>query len=141
MTTEQIDLCKLRSEDFARNFHSLREVEWHTTYQTYAGYAAVALAYWQLRPTYPSPGYLMWAGVGLLVLLFCTTLYLSLRHQERLHYTRDMQNEYLDMLHKALDLKPAERPLPKHQKWYAFAVQTILSAAAALTIAAYILLS
>jgi hypothetical protein len=145
MTTEQIDLYKLRSEDFSRNFHSHREVEWHTTYQVYGGYAAIVLAYSQLHAKYSSSIPFMCVGVLLVLILFTSSFYLSRRLQERLHFTRDMQNEYLKKLHEALKIEELPRPsttrAPIHGRHYAAAVQTILSATAALTIIVYMLLS
>ncbi len=46
----KIHLYELRAEDFARNFQSHREMEWHTTYQTYGGYAALAVAFHEVQP-------------------------------------------------------------------------------------------
>jgi hypothetical protein len=143
MNDAQIEFLTLRSEDFARNFHSLREVEWHTTYQEFAGFAAIAVAFDQVHKAYPITSAI--AGVLLVLLLFCTGVYLARRIQERLHYTRDMQNAYLNQLHVALDVPvlptPSATREPLHHRQYSFAVQMVLKATIATTVMAYMLSS
>ena len=46
---QAIDLFKARAEDYARNFFSLRDVEWTITYQLFAGLGLVGAAYAQLH--------------------------------------------------------------------------------------------
>ncbi len=61
-----------------------------------------------------------------------------------MHFTRDMQNEYLKALHK--DTGAPELPVPCgtkspiHGKHYAFCVQLILNIAVALTVVGYMAL-
>ena len=42
---DKTELWRIRTEDFARNFESLRGVEWRVVFQLYVGYAALALAF------------------------------------------------------------------------------------------------
>lgn len=160
------ELWKLRAEDFARNFESLRGVEWRIVFQLYAGYAAVALAFHLLSEKYHGNSVLIAAAVTAYTILFVTALYLSLRIQERLHSIRYNANKYLDELHLILNERPAhltpdekwpESPCdfqksqprvtllkwfrtndrPIHKKWYAFGAQTVISAAIYLGLVLY----
>ncbi len=143
MGDKEYELLQLRAEDFARNFHSLREIEWHTTYQAFAGYAAIVLAVEHIP--LPNQNLMRILGVAATLILLICTLYLSRRIQERLHFTRIMQNAYFKKLHTALDVPelplPAKTPGLIDSRNYAFAVQTILNCTVAVFIVVYMLVS
>lgn len=156
---DEMELCKLKAEDYQKNFDALRTVEWHVTTEMFAGYAAIALAFTALREHGASMGPVALGAIVVTVILYVTTLYLSLRIQERLHVTRDDANAYFDKLHQLLRFRPLELPSdavwppsaesetspapakrkprfwfrehmpPLHKKWYAFAGQQIISVA------------
>lgn len=116
---DKYDLYKLKAEDFARNFLSLRDVEWKVTWQLLTGYAAIAAAYPPLRKLYVDSQLLTCAAVVAPTALFVTGWYLSARIQERLHNTRRLQNAYLTKLHEELAPLFADRPpeLPVGRSW------------------------
>lgn len=134
---EKANLYKIRAlDDFAQNFESLRRIEWRLAYQSYAGYAAIALAYSALRTEYAGSPLLAVGATAATLLLFITTLYASYRVQERLHYTRGMQNLYLKQLHGSAaprleedkDLLEKEKiKKPGGEKWWAFKAQLTIS--------------
>jgi hypothetical protein len=153
------EFYRIRAEDFARSFESLRSVEWRVAFQAYAGYGAIALGYGSLRSAEPlSVGIAIGTILATLVLAL-VTLYLSLRIQERLHQTRRLQNACLEELERlifgvagtsALRVPPeaggsgfwfvSHQP-PIHRRWYAFAAQGIVSGCFALGIIAYVVLT
>lgn len=142
---EKAELYQLRAEEFERNFMSIREIEWRNAIEVFTGYAALAISYFQIRSTNQSS---VWLGVSAILLdsiLFSISLYLSLRVQERLHFTRGMQREYLKKLHEVVNTPELEVPegisQPKHAKWYAFAAQLGLSATAAVSLLIYFLVT
>jgi hypothetical protein len=92
------------------------------------GYAAIAIGYFNLRASYPRSTFLGVAALLMTLLLFGINLYLSLRIQERLRFTRAMENAYLAKLHDecAVDPLPLPPKRPAHAHWYAFGAQTAL---------------
>jgi hypothetical protein len=126
------DLYQLRAADFAENFRGLREVEWHTTYQLYAAYGAIALTYYSLSARLPGSRILAIAGLAVTLVTFVGGLFLDFQHQRRLHFTRTMQNEYLKALHTELNAQelppPSKTVEPGFKKWYAFIVRTVFGA-------------
>ena len=139
------DLYKFRAEEFAKSFESLRTMEWQITFQQYAGYTLLGTAYSFLIGKDPHNVLFAWMTGGATVVLFLLTFYLGLRIQERQKFARTMQNAYLAKLHKALKVPLLEAiidaELPKHRGWYAFAVQTSISAAIAIGLIIFVLQS
>lgn len=142
---DEVELCRIRAEEFERNFESIRAIEWRNALEVFTGYAVIGIAYWQLHEKYPGSK-LLGLGAGLLTLiLYSCNLYISRRVQERLHFTRDMQNLYLARIHELLNVRRIEQDPPPHVrrpihgKWWAHVPQTILSTAAMLALLTYVL--
>jgi hypothetical protein len=137
------DLYKFRAEEFSKSFESFRAMEWQIIFQLYTGYTLLGTAYSYLINKNPHNILFARMIIGATVLLFFSTLYLSLRIQERQKFARTMQNAYLEKLHKALKVPLIEKlpnaETPKHQWRYAFAIQTLLSASIALGLIIYVL--
>jgi hypothetical protein len=136
---DHADLYRLRAEDFARRWENHRRIEWQTNFQVYAGYAAIAVAYSYLRG---GPNSALGAGaVAATLLLYSTTLYLSRRTQERLHFNAGMTRTYFRELHNivgAPELNPPEDTRePRHQRWYAYGTQIVLTSATAIGLIIY----
>jgi len=113
-----VDLYTLRAEDFARNFESLRRLEWNTTFQVYAGYAGIALAYHSvLSPSFPYRRSAGFVASLLTLLLYGGYLYLLFHLQRRLHRTRAMQNVYLNKLHEMIASALPEPADPPEANW------------------------
>jgi hypothetical protein len=144
---DEKDLYKLRAEEFARSFESLRSLEWQVTFQLYAGYALIGAAYAYLisNDKIPHNPILSWMTIVAIIIMFVVVLYLSIRIQERQEYARAMQNAYLDKLHEIMKVPQLEKQLgtmtPKHPRWYAFLIQTILSVAFAMGLIAFVFLT
>ena len=119
---EKCELLKARGEELQRNFLSLRVVEWRIAFQSYIGYGFVAAAYNVLKSNMTDP---CWLSVGMTVvsaILYFTSLYFSIRLQERLHYLHNAGNRYFDALHRKLKVPKLElaEDGPIHPRWYAF---------------------
>jgi hypothetical protein len=128
------DVYKLRAEEFERSFYDLRRIEWNVVFQLFAGYAAIVIGYWQWHVAVPTDTLPSCLCIVAAVFLWVLSLVYSWLHETRLHYTRNMQNLYLDKLHgecKAEMIKKDEPPLPR---WYAFFIQQLLSIASLITI-------
>jgi hypothetical protein len=139
------DVYQLRAEEFERNFESIRGIEWRTAIEVFTGYAIIALAYYHLHDKHPSSCLLGLGAVMAILILFFSNLYLSLRIQERLHFTHAMRNEYYKKLHDLceapmLDIPPGVKE-PKHKKWWAFAIQMLLSITAMLLLLIYVMVT
>lgn len=135
------DLLKARADELERNFYSLRTVEWTVVFQSYAGFAAVAIVYHHL---YESYGW--WLGAAAttaLSFILLTSIYLSIRIQERLHVNRDIMNQYYEELHKKLGVEPFDvgQNGPIHSRRYAFVSHLIVSLAIYVTILGYVLVT
>lgn len=138
---DSAELYKLMAQDFADRFESMRKLEWQTTFQVYAGYGALGVVSSHLYDKLPGSRALGVAGILVVGVLWGCTFYVSLRIQERLRYTRDMQNVYLDKLHEVMNIsklaRPAATPELKHQYRWAWRAQTVLSSTTALGLIAY----
>jgi len=130
------DLYKMRAEEFAKSFESLRSVEWRVTFQLYTGYTLLGVAYFHLLSAQQIQNKQLISVMVIVVtlLLWAPTFYLSFRIQERQRFARAVQNKYLGKLHDTIKVKRLEEdkceldvPMPIHQGWYAFLVQRILS--------------
>jgi hypothetical protein len=120
---EKCELLRHRSDELQRNFLSLRVVEWRVAFQSYVGYGTIALAYNSLKPGGGAPCGLSRIMVVATAVLYFTSLYFSVRLQERLHFLREAQNRYLDALHRKLNVPKLEAGAadgPIHKRWYAF---------------------
>ncbi len=151
---EKAELYRLRAEDYARSFESLRSIEWRVAFQVYVGYAAISLGYSALLEKNGPSWIVTIAACVVTAIMFITTLYLSIRVQERMHTARQLQNEYLSQLDElAGDAAPeksstlqgrfwfATHTPPIHGKWYAFLAQTTISVTWALGIIAFAILT
>lgn len=143
----QAALYRLRAEEFERNLLSFRAVEWQLYFQVYAGYASVAAAIFAMRTsersTVPGPASSVIA-LAILLIIFFAGLFCQLQIQRRLHFTRGMQNTYLEALHLQLapELRIPEGTLrPGFQKWWAFVPQLLLNLSSLGAVAMYIVLS
>jgi hypothetical protein len=138
MTMQATELYKLRAEDFARRWENHRHAELQTNFQVYAGYAAIAVAYWRLHEAYPSVCY---GAAVLTIALYWVTLYLFVRIQERLHYNYEMMRAYLTQLHVAIGTPELPTPPgvrePSHRRWYQFLAQTILTLLTAIALVTF----
>lgn len=141
------ELYRLRSEEFERNFFSLRTIEWQIAFQIYAGYAAVATAFFGLRGTAGfgmAPVTLAALSILALLLLAAVGFFCQFQTQRRLHFTRSMQNAYLSYLHNVsepeLDI-PKGVIKPRFGQWWAFWPLQLLNAATAVAITVSILYS
>lgn len=117
------ELLKFRAEEIQRNYLSLRVVEWRIAFQSYAGYGAVALVFNALKSENLPLCRLGTVMVVVAVALYFTSLYFSVRLQERLHFLREAQNKYIDALHhklKVAQLEADAEDTPIHKGWYAF---------------------
>jgi hypothetical protein len=135
-------LYQFRAEDFDKNYYSLREIEWRRSLETISGYVGIAIAHYNLNTPERMQGnpFLFYAGIYLPLLLFVIYAIFSLCIQARLHYTRDLKNNYIDKLH----LEYGESKLPKESKpprfgnWYAFVTQLVIHAAVVTAIITYV---
>jgi hypothetical protein len=138
-----IDLFNIRAKDYSENFFSLRGIEWTVVYQLLAGLALIGGAYTQM------PGDLkeeILARIGFFALAtisFIGWVFLAWQIQRRLHWTRAMQDAYLDGIQKSLlgVPRPLGPPNPRFPRWYAFVVQFCIALAVYVAIAAYICLA
>lgn len=141
VSKERFELLRHRADELQRNLLSLRVVEWRVAFQSYAGYGTVALVYNSLKSSSGVScelGRIMVVGG---VVLYFTSLYFSVRLQERIHFLRDAQNLYLDALHRRLNVpkleeEAADRPI--HKRWYAFGAFQVIHLLAFLGLLSYI---
>lgn len=142
---QQTELYRLRAEDFERNFLSFRSVEWQLAFQTYAGYAMVGAGLVAINSSKsdelfpPTPSAI---ALVMLAMIFWASVFCQFQIQRRLHFTRTMQNTYLDRLHEVLAPKlplPTGAVVPSFQKWWAFVPQLLINFATVFAITAYIL--
>jgi len=125
-----LDLYRLRAEEYERNFHSLRQVEWQVYLQALPAFVGITAAYFYLKEHKFVVGHdaclaLITIGLLSLIAVACTILFFGL--QQRLSYTRKMQERYLSALHMtvgAREFRSAREPLWKHD--WAWVPQVIL---------------
>jgi hypothetical protein len=138
---EQIDFLKFRAEEYERRNKAMTDLEWKITFQLYTAYGALALASTYLHDHTRSHAKLVGIeGMVATMVVYCVWAYLSLRIQERLRYTRDKQNLYLDKLHDILSLPQLRLPSRetlKHQYKWAPSAQWVLSSMVGLGLCAY----
>lgn len=140
----QTQLYQLRAEEFERNFLSFRSVEWPLAFQIYAGYALVGaglVASNAATPSNPLPPTPSAFALLLLLIIFGSSLFCQLQIQRRMHFTRSMQNAYLNRLHEALAPSlpiPAGTIAPRYQKWWAFVPMLLVNLASLCAVAGYI---
>lgn len=136
------DIYRMRAEEFERNFESLRGIEWRTTFEIFAGYAAIGIAYFHLHAKHGGCWRLGAGATAVTLILFLSHCYFSLRIQERMRYARAMMNEYLKELHRICNAKEIPAPAgvkePIRKGWWAFGIQLALSITVMLSLIIYI---
>jgi hypothetical protein len=132
------ELYKFRADEYGVRHESMRQLEWRSNFQVYSGYAALAVAFSYVEAQFHGSRALGWYSIAAIATLYCTALYLSMRIQERLKFTRDMQNAYTDKLHDYLQSPKLDRPGDtqslKHQYKWAWYAQLVLSSATAISL-------
>src|SRR3972149_12157041 len=99
----------------------------------FGGYVVIGLTYWNLLEQYRSSKYVGIIALAITVIFFLATTFVGFQIQRRMHFTRFMQNLYLEKIRTAVtaeDVNPSALCRPRFLKWYVFLPQTILSAAA-----------
>jgi hypothetical protein len=138
----KIDVLKFRLDSLWARFFSYRDLEWTTTWQLYAGFGAIGVAFAQIRPQ-PPRGCLTGGTILLTVCLWGGYLYLSWRIQERMRYVKAAIEKYEAELHEVAGVQRFEKTLgfeePKHPHDWAFSVQIVLSSLVAVLLIFFVL--
>lgn len=118
----------------------MRTLEWQTLLQTYAGYAAIAVAFYKIRGSVQSHSGAAFVTEAFATLIFFAAMYyLHYRVQERL-ITFDRHYEfYAAKRHEGIDVRDTG-PLADelgHSYFWTFDTQTIISALCALGLIAW----
>ena len=134
MESQLFELNRLRAEELERNFYSLRTIEWQVYFQLLSGLAAITSGFYFLRTLDVFKlvdRYVATATLGLLCASLAIALYLLARVQERVHFTREMQNQYLLAMHAAHPGSnlaiPSDLKKPKDKHTWAARPMKILS--------------
>lgn len=96
---DKTEVYKIRAEDFAQNFMSLRTVEWQIIFQVYVGYGAIGIGYHALQKPYSPNVALGFGAIFATLVVFAVSAFVLYQIKDRLNWTRKMQNRYLAMLH------------------------------------------
>lgn len=93
-----VDAYKYRAEEFRERYESMRTLEWNIILQTYAGYAAIALAfkYMQTRPFDQAAMTVL--AVAVTFVLYVVSRYLTFHVQERLLMFDKIYGRYVSEL-------------------------------------------
>lgn len=150
-TREQVELCEFLVESHRQHIAQFRSVEWQTVFQTYAGYVAIATAYWTfVGREYDASAiesFALLSSVLLSALLYCRTRFLFINLQNRMHFEQRglrMRMEQLRTCEMAAGLFLDEREDgkgPKNRGWYAYEVQICLSTTIFVLLIVYFVLS
>jgi hypothetical protein len=112
-TTQVIDLYKMRAEEYEKRYEDMRDYEWKLLLQVYAGYAAMVIAFTYLTKgdgSSPLQGHvdstpLAVIFMGITIVFFSLTCYMTNRVQERLIRFDGLRLEYIKKIHSIL-IKP-----------------------------------
>jgi hypothetical protein len=144
---ESIDCCKIRIEEYDRNYFSLRELEWRISFQFLTAYIGIGIGFNYLYSSaLPYKSILVYWCLGLSAVLFLAYVFFSLCLRQRLAYSRARKREYVKQLHgyasvaqcpEELDDEKSKLWLPN---WWAYITQIVTHTSAFATLIAFILL-
>jgi hypothetical protein len=136
-----LELCKIRIEEYDRNYFSLRAIEWRLVAEFLAGQALLATAHHTLSAKYSESKLLFTAGVCLPIALVCLYLFLALNVQSRLRSNRPRRDAYIQLAHDDCEVPRPTGDDKKHRLAgrYAIAGQTALHLAAAACVVTYVI--
>jgi hypothetical protein len=134
MAMDTSDLCKLRIEDAGRERDTLRKMEWETFFQSFVGYAAIAVAYGKLHPSTQHKWVLLTMAVVTTTLLALGTFFLLQGVHRRAAYSADVKYAYFDKLHELLEFENLYRKPTDFRPYWAAAWQHCFSIATAVAL-------
>ena len=128
---EETDVYKLRIEDYGRERQSLRDMEWRVFFETFAGYAALAICFVKVHDQTPHSRVVLALGIlASLVLCFFGSFVLNEIHI-RMRSTGDLKRAYFRRLHELTGVK-AEEESKGLRWWWATLPQLVLLVSVAL---------
>lgn len=127
----QVELYKLRAEEYWERYQNARSVEWNTLFQVYAAYAGLAVAFKYIfdegKATHPKLICIL--AVIATTIFYAASRYLNYRVQERLLIFDTTRENYLRQLDVAFNIpeaNPGRRSLGDRYFW-TFRTHLILS--------------
>jgi len=135
----QIDLFKYRADEFRDRYESMRTLEWNIIFQTYAGYAAIAVAFKYIRSESPDQKLVSVLAMLGTTILYLASRYLAFRIQERLLRFDQIRDNYMDQLHSALHIPPPAPDVKSlgHPYYWTYDSQLVLSTVTFVGLLAY----
>jgi hypothetical protein len=123
-------LYKFRAAEYLARYESMRSVEWRVLFQTYGGYAAIAIVSVHIHGKFQHG----WLGsfliMAMTVAFFIATQYLYARIQERLINFNETYEAYANAMHWVPsfveELGPSTAALG-HQYYWTYTTQLLLS--------------
>ena len=105
----QVDLYKLRAQEYCGRYEDARDVEWKTLFQVYAAYAGLAIAF---RYAFQEggaahPKLISSLAIGATLIFYGASRYLNYRVQERLITFNETRENYLAQLDAAFHIPKA----------------------------------
>jgi preprotein translocase subunit SecG len=134
--SDRIELYKLRLEESRYRYESMRNLEWRVLFQTYAGYAAITVAFSHTG----TDRFLGRLAAIAMVIFFAATNYLYFRIQERMKSFGEAHTKNMKMIDKLLDedgpLIAHIAPLG-HKFFWTYDTQLVLSTCTLLSLQIY----
>jgi hypothetical protein len=131
------ELYRYRADDFSTRFQAMRQTEWQLCFQVYAAYGVIGGAYRSAINQVHAPWFVMIAGINLVLIVFFTGWYLSVRTQQRLAEFLRLKLRYLGLLHDELGVPEEEVAKLPGAGFYAPRAQIFLSGIFAAAVCVY----
>ena len=127
----RLDMYKLRAEEYRKRYESMRSLEWKVLFQVYAGYAAIAVAFYRLieGQRFDHSGVVAGLAISATAIFYLASRYLNYRIEERLINFNETYLSYLDVMQSSLEVDkqgPGTSALGGKYYW-TYRVQLILS--------------
>ena len=118
----QVDLYKLRAQEYHDRYENARSVEWNTLFQVYAAYAGLAIAFKYVFYVGGTvhPKVICGLAIGATTIFYAASRYLNYRVQERImvfDVTRDSYMLQLDQAFHIPKAKPGTDDLGDRYFW------------------------
>lgn len=104
------ELCKLRIEDYGRERHSLRDMEWRVFFETFTGYAALAVCFAKVHDHMPRSKTVLVIGIVASLLLCGFGCFLLGEIHLRMRSAADLKRAYFARLHELTGLNIEKEP-------------------------------
>jgi hypothetical protein len=138
MSPDLAEYYKSRAKEFRERYESMRTLEWQTLLQTYAGYAALAVAGQKLEEKFPgctwTPHVLLMSAI---LIFFGVMHYLHYRIEERLITFDETYLFYLKQAYGQGENKESVAPTLGHRYFWTYDMQMTLSALTAMGLLLY----